>query len=143
MPEQTNAADALWESLSPRVEPFSGNPMVFYNHDGDCIELVLSDESFTATRIDPLLTVYIGRESGELVGAVIKGVKAFIQKVLVRAPGFGIEVEDGKIKLEYLFLARLWTAQSPPSGTILRTYRKLRDLAEARDLRADLELEAA
>ena len=142
MPEQTNAAGALWESLSPHVEPFSGNPMVFYNHDGDCIELVLSDESFTATRIDSLLTVYTGRESGELVGAVIKGVKAFIQKVLVHAPGFSIEVEDGQIKLEYLFLAQLWTS-NPPSGTILRTYRKLRDLAEARDLRAELELEPA
>ncbi len=143
MPEKATVVDALWNTISPHVEPFSGKPMVFYNHDGDCIEVVLSDESFAAKRIDHLLTVYTGRESGETVGAVIKGVKAFIQKVLEHAPGFRIEVEDGQIKLEYLFLAQLWMSSKPPSRTILRTYRKLRDLAEERDLRVELELDPA
>jgi len=143
MPDQTDTENALFDAISPHVKSFPKEPMVFYNHDGDCIELILSDESYKATRLDPLLTVYESRETGELVGAVIKGVNAFIHKVLEHVPGFSIEVQDGQIKLEYLFLAKLWTSREPPSGAILRTYQKLRDVAEERGLRVGIELEPA
>ncbi len=141
MLENTKSGDAFWDNLVSQVQPFPDKPMVFFNRDGDCIEVVLSDESYRAERLDNLVTVYVGRESGELVGALIKGVRAFIRRTLAHAPGFAIEVEDGQIKLEYLFTAQLWSQAKPPNGSVIHTYKKLRDLAERGGLRVALEPE--
>ena len=61
-----------------------------------------------AERIDSLVTVYIGRESNEVVGSLIKGVSSYIKGVVDRFPGFKIEIEDGRIKLNSL--AGSWDA---------------------------------
>ena len=79
-------------------EPWSG-PRAFYNSDGDCIELLLSTKA-TARRLDSLVTVYENRDNGELVGALVKGVRGFIGEIIKRFPGFKIEIVDGKVKLE-------------------------------------------
>src|SRR5437016_1637070 len=53
-------------------------PMATYDPDGDCIEFLASNESFRRERLDSLVTVYIGRESNEVIGSFIKGVSKYI-----------------------------------------------------------------
>jgi hypothetical protein len=64
-----------------RVEPARPfETQVLYDPDGDCIEFLISNEGFFAERIDSLVTVYYGRESGEIVGSLIKGVRRIIAR---------------------------------------------------------------
>ena len=126
---------------SVHTEPWSG-PQIFANPDGDCIELLLSNDNYRAERLDSLVTVYVNRENGEMVGALVKGVRSFVRKIVERIPGFKIEIFAGKVKLEYLFTAGLWTYDAPTNLVSVQRYRKLRQIAEDADLEIDLELEA-
>ena len=111
------------------------------NHDGDCIEVLLSCDNYRAERLDSLVTVYVSRENGELVGALVKGVRSFIRKMVERIPGFKIEIMDGKVKLEYLFTAGLWSHDTPGNRVLVQTYQKLRQMAEDAHLEVELQLE--
>ena len=68
--------DAFTKALMSQVpaEP-PPTPLIFLNHDGDCIEVLVSNDNYRAERIDSLVTVYWNRESGELVGALVKGIR--------------------------------------------------------------------
>jgi hypothetical protein len=116
------------DQIEEAAEPFK--PTVTYDPDGDCIEFLASDESFWAERIDSLVTVYYGQHSREIVGSLIKGVSKFIQEVLAKAPGFKIEVEDGRIKLEHFFTAGLWLTSDAKQEFRVLAYKKLREVAE-------------
>ncbi len=133
--------DSFTAFVLSRVEP--GRPFVpqvHYDRDGDCIEFLTSDDPFYGERIDSLVTVYYSEETKQIVGSLIKGVKHFIQDIIKKVPGFRIEVEDGRIRLEHIFTARLWYVdpQKECPGIVL-TYRKLRDVAEKVAAEADLE----
>ncbi len=106
--------------------PFA--PRAYHNKDGDCLEILWSDEDFVAERIDPLVTVYCGRESNELVGCVIKGLTTRLQEFLQQSPGLIIEVNDGDLTLGQFF-----HAQQYKSGDKIHaiTYRKLRERVES------------
>jgi hypothetical protein len=140
MANEIDTNDAFSQGLLARVKtgPWSG-PKVFLNRDGDCIELLLSNDSYRAQRLDSLVTVYVNRENGELVGALVKGVHSFIQKTVDRIPGFKIEIIDGKVKLEYLFTAGLWSHDASANRVLVQTYQKLRKIAEDEDLEVELE----
>ena len=77
--------DAFTKALMSRVsaEPLP-TPLIFLNHDGDCIEVLVSNDNYRAERIDSLVTVYWNRETGELVGALVKGIRSFIAKMVER-----------------------------------------------------------
>src|SRR5262245_23112536 len=122
-------------SRVPSAQPFQ--PIVNYDPDGDCIEFLASDESYYAERVDSLVTVYYGRESKEIVGSLIKGVKRFLREVLEKTPGFKIEIQDGRVKLEYLFTVRLWS-EVQPAETLVCTYKKLRRAAEQAGAEAEV-----
>ncbi len=92
---------------------------------------------FYAERIDSLVTVYYSETTGDIVGSLIKGVRKFIAEMSKKAPGFRIEIEDGKVRLEHLFNLRMWYAEEPRKEIIL-AYRKLRDVAEQVDAEAVL-----
>jgi len=143
MANEIDLNDAFARKLMARVQTASwSEPRVFPNADGDCIELLLSNDNYRAERLDSLVTVYVNRENGELVGALVKGVRSFVRKMVARIPGFKIEIMDGKVKLEYLFTAGLWSHDAPTNQILVQRYRKLRQIAEAADLEVDLELEA-
>lgn len=110
-------------------------PRAYYNSDGDCIEFLWSDESYYAERIDPILTVYYGRESKQIVGSLIKRVKPFLQETTRTSPGFMIEVEDGRIRLQHLLTAGMWRSGQP---LIVKTYKKLRDTAQASNIEVEI-----
>jgi len=112
---------------------------VQYDPDGDCIEFLFSDEPFYGERIDSLVTVYYGEETHEIVGSLIKGVRRFIENVLHKVPGFRIDVQDGRVKLEHLFTAKLWAESEPMQKPVVLAYQKLRDQAERLDAQAVLE----
>ena len=105
-------------------------PTAYYDPDGDCIEFVAKPDSFYGKRIDDLLTIYYSHDSGEIVGSLLKGVNAFRRRMSQRFPNFMIEIHDGKVKLEHLFLARLWSSTDDPKGVAVLTYKKLIRVAE-------------
>jgi len=110
-----------------------------YDPDGDCIEFLSKPEPFYAERIDDLVTVYHSQATHEIIGSLIKGASRFCNEILKRLPGFRIEVIDGTVRLEHIFLAKLWSAEHDPSDFATITYRKLIKVAEE----TGVELEGA
>lgn len=106
-----------------------------YDRDGDCIEFIFADEDFRAERVDSLVTVYYGRGSGEIVGTLIKGLHVGVRAVLEKLPGFSIEIQDGRIRLEHLFTAKMWSEANSDAKRIV--YRKLREAAVNADIEAE------
>ena len=113
-------------------------PMATYDPDGDCIEFLASPDPFFAERIDDLVTVYYSQETHEVIGSLIKGVSKFCRTVLQQMPGFRIEIHDGRVSLEHIFCARLWSAPLDPQSLPTLAYRKLIAMAE----QAQVEVEA-
>lgn len=102
-------------------------PLAFYNDEGDCIEFLFSSESYYGERVDDLLTVYQGRDSGQIIGALIKGVKRFVRHFTQTAPGFLIEIQDHKVRLGCLVTAGMWRVGDE---LIVKKYKLIRDKAE-------------
>ena len=123
--------------LSQVEEGRQFQPQVSYDRDGDCIEFLASNDMFYAERIDSLVTVYYSETTGEIIGSLIKGVRKFIAEMSKKAPGFRIEIEDGKVRLEHLFNLKMWYAEEPRKEIVL-AYKKLRDVAERFDAEAEL-----
>lgn len=135
----TQSPNTFAELVLGKVEvgkPF--RPHAYYDADGDCIEFLASDEPFYGERIDSLVTVYYGEESREIVGSLIKGVRRFIGETMKKVPGFRIDVQDGRVRLEHIFTAQLWHSKEAMPEPIAIAYKKLRDVAEKTDAAADL-----
>ena len=114
--------------LAKPAEQF--RPTATYDPDGDCIEFLAKPDSFYAERIDDLVTVYYSQETNEVVGSLIKGVTKFCRDVLHAMPGFRIEIHDGRVSLEHIFRARLWSFEQDPKTLPTLVYQKLIDIAE-------------
>jgi hypothetical protein len=115
-------------------------PTAMYDPDGDCIEFLAKPDPFYAERIDDLVTVYYSQETGEVIGSLIKGVSRFCDEVLTKVPGFRIAIEDGRVRLEHIFLARLWTSGLEPGALECLTYRKLAEVADQADVEVETEM---
>jgi hypothetical protein len=122
--------------LAQSAERF--RPTATYDPDGDCIEFLASPDPFYAERMDDLVTVYYSQETNEVIGSLIKGVGTFCRTILQRFPGFKIEVRDGRVSLEHIFRARLWSAPLEPQALPTLAYRKLIAMAEE----ANVEVES-
>jgi len=122
--------------LAGAAEQFK--PTAIYDPDGDCIEFLARPDPFYAERVDDLVTVYYSQETGEVVGSLIKGAAAFCKQVLQKLPGFRIEIQDGRVKLEHIFLARLWSSEPRPQDLATLTYRKLIEVADEVQLEGQL-----
>lgn len=53
-------------------------------------------------------------------------------------PGFQIEIQDRRVKLQHIFLARLWSSQHAPCDLPTLTYKKLIAIAEDTEVEGDL-----
>lgn len=111
-----------------RKAPFE--PVVRYDPDGDCIEFIAKPDPFFAERIDKLVTVYYSERTNEIVGSLIKGVSRFQKEISRKLPGFIIVVQDGKVRLEHIFLAGLWSTKPDKEDLRQVTYKKLIEFAE-------------
>ncbi|MBI1915716.1 MAG: hypothetical protein HYS12_13435 [Planctomycetes bacterium] len=127
-------------ALAGRAEDFK--PTAIYDPDGDCIEFLVSPDSFYAERVDDLVTVYYSQETREIIGSLIKGVGRFYRTLLKEMPGFFIEVIDGRVKLVHLFRARVWTSADSPNSVRTITYRKLIQAAEESKVETDFQFAA-
>jgi hypothetical protein len=112
-------------------------PQVHTSEDGDCIEFIVSDDDYYAERIDSFVTVYYSRRTKAIIGSIIKGVKRYMREVLLRTPGFKVEIRQGRVKLDRLFTAHLWTIDDGGRDNVI-TYVRLRDLAEQEQIEAEL-----
>jgi hypothetical protein len=122
--------------LAAKAPPFK--PTATYDADGDCIEFIASPEVYRAQRLDDLVTVYYGQETGHIVGSLIKGISEFRKKIAEKMPGFVIEVDDEPVKLVHIFLAKLWTTRPDAEKIATITYRKLIEIAGNADVEAEL-----
>ncbi len=83
------------------------------------------------------MTVYYSQETGEVIGSLLKGVSSFCRKMLEKMPGFKVEIRDGRVRLEHIFLARLWSTAAEPQDLVTLTYRKLIDVAEEAEVETE------
>jgi hypothetical protein len=115
-------------------------PTATYDPDGDCVEFLASPDPFYAERVDDLVTVYYSQETNEVIGSLVKGVSKFCTTVLQRMPGFRIEIRDGRVSLQHIFRARLWTAPLDPESLPTLAYQKLIAMAEETQVEAELSM---
>jgi hypothetical protein len=108
-------------------------PAATYDADGDCIEFLMKPDPFYGERIDDLVTVYYNQESKEIIGSLIKGVRAFLKK----HPGLQIDIQDRRVRLVHLLRASYWN-KTDPQQIESRTYRKLIEAAEESNVQAEL-----
>ncbi len=114
-------------------------PTAMYDRDGDCIEFLTKPDPFYAERVDDLITVYYSQDTQEVIGSLIKGASKFCERIHQSMPGFKIVIQDGRVRLEHLFLAQLWQMKDvDPNGMITLTYRKLIQVAEDADAEAEM-----
>src|SRR5437764_941458 len=104
-------------------------PTATYDPDGDCIEFLAKPDSFYAERIDAWVTAYYSHETGELIGSLIEGVAKFCSEFSKKNPGFCSVVENGPIRLEHIFLAKLWSSSPDRKAIATLAYRKLIEVA--------------
>lgn len=131
--------DTFAEQVLARVKPGAAfRPVVTYDPDGDCIEFLAKPDSFYAERLDNLVTVYYSHDTDEIIGSLIKGVSRFIKEVVEKYPGFLIEVQGGRVLLQHLFLARLWSSPPAKGKVPIRIYKKLAEVAAQSNVEAIL-----
>ena len=122
--------------LAKPAESF--RPTATYDPDGDCIEFLAKPDSFFAERVDDLMTVYYSQETGEIVGSLVKGVGRFFSAFSKMNPGFKIVIEYGHVKMEHIFLARLWSSAQDRSALETLTYKKLIEVAGETEVEGEL-----
>ena len=113
-------------------------PTATYDPDSDCIEFLAKPDPFYAERIDELVTVYYSQETDEVIGSLIKGASGFSREMLGKMPGFRIEIHDGPVRLQHIFLARMWTEDFDPEGLTTLTYRKLIEVSRETIIEGEL-----
>src|SRR5437660_8633425 len=112
-------------------------PTATFDPDGDCIEFLAKPDPFYAERIDDLVTVYYSQETGEIIGSLIKGVSRFLSEFSKTNPGFKIVIEDGPVRLEHIFLARLWSSTQDRQAIKTLAYQKLIEVAGETEVQGD------
>lgn len=115
-------------------------PSAYYDPDGDCIEFLAKPDPFYEERVDELVTVYYSQKTGEVVGSLIKSVSRLAKRLEERLPGFIITIEDGRIRLQHLFLAGMWLQKAEPHAIQVLAYKKLAEIAEKNSVDVSAEL---
>jgi len=69
--------------------------------------------------------------------SLIKGVSKIFREAAKRAPGFKIEIEGRKIKLEHVFTACLWGPEREPGSMEVVIYKKLRKVATINEIEVE------
>lgn len=129
-------AKEVMSQLGPQKE-FS--PSVYHSLEGDSIEFIGRPGAFYAERLDDLVTVYISEESGKVIGSLISGIRGLRKTLGEHLPGFVIQIDDGRVKLEHIFLAGLWIKDRDEYPVVVHQYQKLIEVAEETNAEAELQ----
>jgi len=132
------------DEFAARVMELAGpagsfKPNAYYDSDGDCIEFLAKPDNFYAERVDDLVTVYLSEATGEVIGSLLKGVTPLCNELLVRLPGFKVEIQQGKVMLVHIFQARLWAFEVDPSELATLAYKKIIEVADKTRVEVDLK----
>ena len=122
------------EEKTTHVDPFAAllaeakfEPSAVYIPEGDCIEFIAMERAFRGERVDDILTVLVDEETNQVVGAVVKGIRALLRQF----PGLlSIEVHDGRMRLECLL--RVSAYKRAEKETRLRYERVIKMAGEAK-----------
>lgn len=120
-----------------RSSPF--RPLANYDARYDSLEFIASDENFYGQDIDEFVTVYFGQETNEVVGVLFKKLRKHLKEFLQTSPGLRTEIHDHRIKVEHLFTATIWSSIGGSDEARILTYKKLRELARANDVEAEID----
>ena len=87
-----------------------------------------SQENFNSEDIDDYVTQYVGSETGELVGFVLKNVPEVLKKIASKVSLYDFVTGDGEVHLRSLYTAM--GAMDMIQGTKIATYLQLLEKAE-------------
>lgn len=115
--------------------PKKFEPMSEYNPSGDCIEFLFSNEDYYGKRLDGWVTIYVGEDSGEIVGGLIKGV---CHNLLKQFPGVNIEIEDSMhdVKIGLLLQGPLLKTDN---RVVHKTYTRVIQMAQDANMTTNLQ----
>jgi hypothetical protein len=110
-------------------------PMVLYNQDDDSLEVLISDENYRSEKIESFV-VYVGRESGDVTGVLIRHVSRLAKDIQNDPPDIRLVIHDGKIKVSRLFKA---IRESKKQLVVLiNLMKQLEEAVEQYDLEANI-----
>jgi hypothetical protein len=118
------------------------HPTATYDPDGDCIEFLAKPHPFYGERLDDLVTVYYSQETGEIVGSFLDRVSRFCSEFSKKNPGFSMIVENGRVRLQHIFLARLWSVPQDRKAIATLAYQKLIEVAGETEVEGELPFAA-
>lgn len=113
-----------------KEEPFQ--PTVIHSQAGDCIKFFAKPDAYYRVRMDDFVTVYRSQSNNEIVGCFLKGISHFVSEF----PQIKVIFKDGKLRLEYLFIAQIMTAKK---DGIVREYEELIEIARSANAEATME----
>jgi len=121
-----------------QAPPFK--PMASYNADDDSLEILISDENYVTRRSedDRFVTVYLGRDTGDVIGLLINHVRRFIKDGNIdHEPTVRVEIRKGKLKVVHLI--RALRDQSIRQKTMFGVLiKQIEEVAEEEDLEATM-----
>ena len=104
-------------------------PLIDHDEAGDCVEVFQTDEPHYGERIDERLTIYVGQESGDIVGVLVKGLRTWVARILTEYPGFELDINDNERNvLGILFHLRQLKELDPK---LRMTYKNLSKVASS------------
>lgn len=108
-----------------RPKPFRASAV--YVQTGDYLIYLLKDVQHVSERLDDVITLYLERDSRELVGCKVKGVR----HILDRAGAFSVGVSDGEdVKLGLFFFAGSSIPTKADQFPKTKWYERLREWSD-------------
>jgi len=111
----------IYAMFGEPVEVFE--PFAFYNADGDCVEFFAKGEKYYGQRVDDYVTVYRSFETKEIIGSVIKNVRALCEELSASNPKIEIVIADDRICIQHLFF--VWWTQHIGPDSVFQTLTEL------------------
>lgn len=91
-------------------------PAPFFETDSDSLIFYARNERSHRKRLNSVLTLFLSTDDDSLVGCEVKGVTRILRQVkLLKASGFGVLVQDHKIKLAVFLAFALAPAPEDPA----------------------------
>jgi hypothetical protein len=125
------AAQLLGSDLD--ISPFT--PTAFHSVEGDCIEIVLSQDTYFGRRLCKHITVLLSEDTEKPVGLILKGVRSLIAELAEGMPGFLVEIEHNRlVKVEYFITAVMWKKVAGKDQAVFKVLEAIREAADESDL---------
>lgn len=114
-------------------------PLVHLSERGDCLEFLFESDAYRRERIDDTITVFCSRDSDEIIGGVIKGIRALAKD---NPPILFLFDNHGKVRVSRLLVLLAGNSKRLHSADLndlsLKHYKRLIDRSE--ELNVEVEL---